>query len=275
MDAPPRVALSALFDAEIRRHDAHFRDAAAIGRSEHVLDVGCGAGESTRAAARAAADGQVLGIDVSAPLVAHARQLAADEGLTNVDHIAGDAQHHHFPPGRFDVCISRFGSMFFADAVAAFGNLAGAVRPDGRVVLLVWHARERNEWATAVDGALVPGWSPVPGDDADPFSLGAPAVVERVLGAAGFVDVDLRDVHEPVYYGPDVETAHRFVMSLAEPRELLAALDPAERERATGRLLELLAAHHGADGVLFDSRAWVVTARRSPPVDRSVHWHSV
>ena len=260
-----RVRRCELFDAEIRRHDEHFRAAAAVGPADRVLDVGCGAGESTRAAARAATAGHVLGVDLSAPLLDVARRLAATEGLRNLDFRHADAQSHPFAVAAADLCISRFGAMFFADPVAAFRNLGRALRPGGRLVLLVWQEADRNEWSTAVHDALAPGAPPPDrpaGRGQHAFSLGDPATTEGILSAAGFADVFLTDVHEPVYYGPDVRTAVDLILELRDTQALLARLDEAQVPAALDRLRDTVAAHATADGVLFGSRAWIVTARR-------------
>lgn len=260
MTVPHRVMLSALFDAEIRPHYQRFRAVAAVRTDDRVLDIGCGAGESTRDAARAASRGSVVGVDVSEPLLTLARRLSA--GLDNITYEFGDAQTHPFPTAHFDLCISRFGAMFFADPDIAFHNIGQAVRPGGRLVLLVWQLRDRNEWETAVREALAPGRAaPVGGPD--PFSLGDRSTVERILRGAGFDAVDFLDVHEPVYYGPDADTATDLVLGLSEPQRLLAEADDADRARA--RLRELIAAHHTDNGVFFDSRAWIVTAAKAAP----------
>ena len=82
-----------------------------------------------REAARAAAPGRVVGVDVSERMLERARQVTAAERLDNVRYEPGDAQVHRFDPSRFDVAISRFGVMFFADPGAAFANVAAALRP--------------------------------------------------------------------------------------------------------------------------------------------------
>ena len=251
------------YDAELRRLNVHFRDAAAVRPGDHVLDVGCGAGQSTREAARAAVDGSALGVDVSAPMLERARQRADAEGLHNVTFEHGDAQSYRFPPAQFDVCISRFGTMFFADPVAAFTNIGRAMRPGARLVLLVWQDADRNEWFTAVRQALAGSSPPAPTrSDLEPFSLADPSTTQRILAAAGFAEIDLTAVHEPVYYGPDVDAASDAVLGLRHASDLLASLDPATAEHAVGRLRTMLATHRTSGGVLFDSRAWIVTARR-------------
>lgn len=250
------------YDAEVRRLHQHFRAALGIRPTDQVLDVGCGGGQSTRDAALAARSGGVLGIDVSERMLDRARRLTAQEGLTNVAYELGDAQVHPFPRARFDVMISRFGTMFFEDPVAAFRNLAGAAKPGARLVMLVWQSHDRNEWATAVDGALTGGAGSTDGGGA--FSLADPSVVKGVLGAAGFAEVGFTEVHEPVYYGANSSIAYDLVLSLQSVRNLLAALDPAEVEPALARLRATLETYDTGDGVWFDAYTWIVTARREP-----------
>ncbi|MFC8073939.1 class I SAM-dependent methyltransferase [Streptomyces sp. NPDC057307] len=265
------------YDAELRLHNEHLRAAARVGSGDRVLDIGCGTGRTTREAARAAVTGSALGIDISAPMLARARRLSAEQGPPNVSYEQADAQVHGFPPARFDLCISRFGTMFFADPVAAFTNVGRALRPGARLVLLVWQDRDANEWASAIRRSLTaatatpappasptpptPPAAPAPGPNA--FSLADPVVTEGILAAAGFMDVGFTDVHEPVYYGPDTATAFDSVLRLLKFQDLLVGLDAAAAEQARTRLRATLAAHDTGDGVYFDSRAWLVTARRN------------
>jgi ubiquinone/menaquinone biosynthesis C-methylase UbiE len=253
------------YDAELRLHNEHFRAAARVGSRDRVLDIGCGTGLSTREAARAAVDGNAVGVDVSAPMLERARQLSDAEGLANIAYEQADAQVHRFPPTGFDLCISRFGTMFFADPVAAFTNIGRALRPAARLVLLVWQERDSNEWATAIRQALTD--VPVTPRGPNAFSLADPTVTEGILASAGFEDVGFSDVHEPVYYGPDSATALDAVLRLLKFEDLLADLDAATAEQARTRLRTTLDAHTTDAGVHFDSRAWIVTARlaRSAP----------
>jgi SAM-dependent methyltransferase len=155
--------------------------------------------------------------------------------------------------------MSRFGTMFFDDPEAAFAAVARALRPAGRLVMMVWQAAERNEWDVVLRRALgATGAAAGP----DPFSLADPPVVRTILGAAGFADIAFTDVREPVHYGPDVAAALDWVRGFTCTREALTGLSPAAATHAEERLREALAEHLSDDGVRFDSRAWIVTARR-------------
>ncbi|MGH3993897.1 MAG: class I SAM-dependent methyltransferase [Pseudonocardiaceae bacterium] len=250
------------YDAELRRHNERFRAAADVRPHDRVLDIGCGTGQSTREAARTAVAGSALGVDISARMLDHARRLSDEEGLRNVAYLQADAQVHRFPRAHFDVCISRFGTMFFTDPVAAFTNIARALRPTARLVLLVWQNRERNEWSTEIHRALAGTAAPppLPAAGQDPFSLADPSTTEGILAASGFGEICFADVHEPVYYGPDSATAYHTVLRLREPQDLLSTMDIEAADYARQRLRATHAAHDTGDGVYFDSRAWIITA---------------
>jgi SAM-dependent methyltransferase len=252
------------YDAELTRYSAVLRRAWGVQPHDRVLDVGCGTGQTTREAARTAQAGSALGVDVSALAIARARTLAQAEGLRNVTFECADAQAHSFAQGYFDLAISRFGTMFFDDPVAAFGNIGRALRPAGRLVMVVWQAHDRNEWDVAIRQALAgpDGPAAVAGDRPDPFSLADPMTVEGILQAAGFADIGLTDVDEPIYYGPDPVAALDWVRGFACTSEFLKHLDPAAAARALARLRDVLAARMSDEGVWFNSRAWIVTARR-------------
>ena len=249
------------YDSELRLHNEHLRAAAAVTSGNHVLDIGCGAGQTTREAARVASDGYAVGVDVSAPMLERARELSDEEGLRNIAFLQADAQTYGFPPARFDLGISRFGTMFFADPVAAFACIGRALRPGARLAMLVWQSQDRNEWAMEIDRALSVARPPVPlGDQPGPFSLADPARTRHILTAAGFTQIGFADVHEPVFYGHDPGGAYDAVLKLWRTSDLLAGLDTEKAAVALEQLRTTLEAHDTGIGVLFDSRAWIVTA---------------
>jgi ubiquinone/menaquinone biosynthesis C-methylase UbiE len=253
------------YDAELRLLNEVLRRAYGLERDDDVLDVGCGTGQTTRDAARSAPDGNVVGIDSSAEMIRRAKQVTEVDGLENVTFVHADAQSHSFPSGSFDVVISRFGTMFFSDPAAAFVNIAHALRPDGRLVMMVWQPHDLNEWSVAIADALAgSGKSRAPVvEGLDPFSFADRDTVMRILDEAGFTDVTFRDVREPIYFGPDVATAFSWVRGFACTNEALKSLDRVSKEGTLERLRETLAAHAGKDGIWFDARAWIVAARRA------------
>ena len=235
------------YDAEMRFYRARFREACGVRDGDRVLDVGCGGGQTTRDAAADAA--HVLGVDVSEAMLEHARR----QPLPNVTYLLADAATYEFDS--FDLIISRFGVMFFDDPVGAFTNLRSALRPGGRLVVLVWQPRAENEWARVIPEAIGGSYR-----DESAFALGSEDVTRDILSSAGFDHPTFTAVHEPLYYGADVETAYANILRLREPQALLAELDPAAAERAEAALHAMLAAHDTGDGVLFESAAWIITA---------------
>ena len=252
------------YEAAGARTWKRFLDRALVQPGDDVLDVGCGTGSSTRDVARQVAPGRVLGIDLSSRMLERARRRCADEGLSNVAFEQADAQVHPFDPEAFDVAISSFGVMFFADPVAAFTNIGRALRPGGRLAVLTWRDLRGNPWVTTIRDALAAGRAlPEPPPDAPgPFGLARPDHVRAVLGGAGFTEVGLEPVDEPVWLGRDGEDAWSFVRTMGIVKGLSADLDADARERAFAEVRSVLSGATGADGVLLPSAAWLVTARR-------------
>ena len=252
------------YDALAGRYDPRLVEAAVLDAGSRVLDIGCGTGVSTRYAARVAVDGSVLGVDLSAALLKRAREHSRVERLDNTAFEQADAQVHPFPPGSFDVALSRFGAMYFTDPVAAFSNIGVALRPGGRLALITWQALERNEWMSAVRDAVALGrpLEPLPVGTPGAFGLADAGDVRRILAEAGFVDVRIDEACEPVRFGPDVDRAFGFVSTLAFAKDVLARLERDERSEALARLRATLAGRDTGDGVWFPSGTWITTARR-------------
>ncbi|WP_030770867.1 class I SAM-dependent methyltransferase [Streptomyces sp. NRRL F-2664] len=250
------------FDRAVRPYLPHFLAAADVSPADRVLDIGCGTGETTRAAARRASAGRALGVDLSAAMLDVARARAVAEGVLNAAFLQADAQVHAFPAAAFDVAVSRTGTMFFADPVAAFRNIGAALRPGGRLVQLVWQEPAGNAWFLAFTRALAAGRpmaGPPPGAPG-PFSLADPARVRTVLGEAGFADVRLEPHTEQMWFGEDAADAERFTLGLHG--WMLDGLDDAGRRRALDDLRATLTAHESDEGVRYTSAVWIVRAVR-------------
>jgi ubiquinone/menaquinone biosynthesis C-methylase UbiE len=248
-------------DEGVAAYRKHFLAAAAVEPTATVLDIGCGAGQTTRDAARLASQGSALGVDLSSPLLDLARRRADREGLTNVTFLQADAQVHPFPEQSFDLAISRNGSMFFGDPLAAFTNIARALRPAGRLVLLTWQPPHRNEWLNTFRTLFAAGQEQAAMDAPPPFSLSDPDHVRDLLTSTGFTDVGLQDLDEPMYFGHDVDDARDFVS--AQFGWLLDSYDTDTRARVLDTLRANLADHWTPQGIRYNSAAWLITAHRA------------
>jgi SAM-dependent methyltransferase len=242
--------------------------AADIAPNSNVLDVGCGCGGTALAAAEQTARGQVLGVDLSGPMLGEARRRASECGYGGrVRFEQADAQVHPFPVGGFEVALSRFGVMFFADPATAFANLARALRPGGRLAFLSWRPVAENAFLAVPFGALAPylALPDLGGPDAPgPFSLADPARIRKLLTGAGFTGVDVEAVDAPMRIGRDVDDVLDYQIGLPMARTMLAAIeDQATVDRALAALREALQPHQRPDGLELGGAAWLVTARRA------------
>jgi SAM-dependent methyltransferase len=236
--------------------------AAGIGERDRVLDIGCGTGSFTRLAARRASGGRVLGVDISAPVLARARAAAAEEGLANVTFEEGDAQVHPFPTGAYDLAVSRGGVMFFSDPVAAFANIGRALRPGGRLAFAGPGAGGSAPEHTRAFGALGPlmrGPSPAARGMG---SLTDPARIEAVLAEAGFTDVSVAGFDVPCVWGRDVDDAVSFYFTTGPVAFNLSGVDDATVKRVRDEVRSALREFETPAGVSVQGAIWVVTAVR-------------
>jgi len=251
-----------------RSHGNAALDAADLEPGERVLDVGCGFGDTTRQIALAVGpDGQAVGLDSSPAFIARARADFAD--VPQMRFLVADAQTDALETG-FDVVYSRFGTMFFDGPVAAMQNLGRALRPGGRLSMVVWRARRHSvlfELPASVVEALVPR-----PEDPDaltcgpgPFSLADPQTTRGILVKAGFIDVDLARFDADIVCGRDLAEAVDMCLALGPAGETLRlAGEAAERARprVEAALADALRTYLGPKGVSLQTSAWVVTARR-------------
>ncbi|MEU8681766.1 methyltransferase domain-containing protein [Streptomyces sp. NPDC048611] len=245
-----------------RRLTPRLMAAAGIRADSRVLDIGCGSGGTALEAARAAAAGTVLGVDLSGPMLAEARRQAAAAGLPQAAFAQGDAQVHPFGEAAFDVVISRYGMMFFADPEEALRNIARALRPGGRLAFLCWRDLALNAYLTVPFEALAPYVPPPDFGAPGPFSLADPGRIRALLDGAGFGGVSVEAVDEPMWMGTDEDDAVASLTAMPLTRSLLDEAGEEARGRALAALRETLAAHRGPDGVTLGCASWLVTAGR-------------
>ena len=240
-------------------------DAAGLRPGADVLDVGCGCGTTTLAAARLIAPGQAVGLDLSGPMLARARAAAAAAGLANAGFRQGDAQVHPLEQGRFAAVLSRFGVMFFADPVAAFANIRSAAQPAGRLAFVSWQPRSANQWLLVPGAALaehVPPGGSVPGDGPGMFALADPDRIRQVLDRAGWRDVKVTAEQRSVLVGGggSLDEAVEFLRTSSIGRTALTGADPGSTASALASLRAALAPHADDAGVHLTAAVWLVQA---------------
>lgn len=232
-----------------------------------VIDVGCGCGATTLLLAeRVGARGSVLGVDISAPMLARARERARD--LANVRFLQADAQTHGFAAATADALFSRFGVMFFADPRAAFANLRRAVRPGGALAFICWQEIGKNPWCLlplmAVGRHVQLPPPPAPGEPG-PFAFADAARVSGVLEGAGWTRVQLDPFETTLGLGAtgSLDDAVQFAMDVGPASRLLADVASDVKSRVRDSIRDALSPFARPDGVLLTGNCWIVTARNA------------
>jgi SAM-dependent methyltransferase len=232
---------------------------------ETALEIGCGTGAFTvPLAAAVGADGAVVGIDISAPMLAGAKRRLAEAGLDHVSLIEADAQTHPFEPGRFDLLASRFGVMFFADPAAAFANLQHAARRGGRLCFACWGALADNRhWLIPYEVVLrhLGPPAPKPPREPGPLAFSDPDYVRSFLGSAGFAAIAIDREHPEVFATTAAEEAE-FACLMGPPARLIEEKEPDDATRRTIRheIEDALAAYFRTGKTTLPSTVLLVTA---------------
>ncbi len=239
-------------------------DRAAPKSGERIIDVGCGSGATTIAfAQQVAPSGHVLGVDVSGPMLARARQTAPRE--LPVDFELADATVYPFDPGSFDLLVSRFGVMFFAEPALSFANLRRALRPSGRLAFACWREpRENPFFMTPLQAVYkhVPKLPQQGPEDPGPFSFASQPRVNRILGEAGFAGIEM----EPCSFALDVavgrglDVAVQGALEIGPAARALAEQPPEAVAAATQSIREALAPYARGQTVPLPAAIWIVTA---------------
>jgi SAM-dependent methyltransferase len=238
---------------------------AGIKAGERVLDVGCGSGATTFAFARAvASSGHVMGIDISAPMLARARQ-ATPPGAP-IEFVLADATVHPFEPESFDLLASRFGVMFFADPALSFANMHRAMRRSGRLIFACWQEPRRNPFFMVPLQAVyqhVPKMPPVGPEEPGPFAFASEDRVTRILKAAGFsaIAMEPRELSLDIGVGQGLDAAVQSGVQMGPASRALADQPPETVAAATRSVREALAPYVKGNTVPLDGAIWIVTAQ--------------
>jgi SAM-dependent methyltransferase len=232
-----------------------------------IIDVGCGCGATSIALAeRVAPDGAVLGVDISAPMLARARELAP--GGLPLDFALADATVYPFAPQSFDLLVSRFGVMFFAEPSVSFANLRKALRRDGRTAFACWREPKQNPWMMMPLQAVykhVPKLPQVGPEDPGPFSFAAEERVHRILSEAGYTAIAMQphDLSLDIAIGRGLDAAVQGALEIGPASRALQDQPEHVREAARASIREALAQFAQGECVMLPAAIWIVTARAS------------
>jgi len=242
-------------------------DRASPRTGERIVDVGCGCGATAVALAHQVGPaGHVLGVDISGPMLARARQVAP-AGLP-VEFVLADATVHPFEPAGFDLLVSRFGVMFFAEPARSFANLHRGLRPSGRLAFACWRDPRENPFFMAPLQAAykhVPKLPQLGPEDPGPFSFASEARVRRILGEAGFSGVEMEpcNLALDIAIGRGLDTAVQSALEIGPAARALAEQPPDVVAAATDSIREALAVYLRGQSVPLPASIWIVTAQVS------------
>lgn len=233
-----------------------------------IIDAGAGFGDTAIIlAGMTGPAGHVTAIDCCDGFLDHGRRDAAAAGVSNIDWVVADIQRQRFEPVH-DLMFSRFGTMFFENPVMALRNMRTALKPGGRLVMIVWRTIADNPWLGLAKTAALEHLPP-PDESADscgpgPFSMAGQDMVTAQLRASGYDQIAFRRVDAPIRIGNDIDDAIGFQLALGPAGEVYRAAGALGEERRPALEADLrkrLAPYRTDDGVVMMSSSWVISAR--------------
>jgi len=234
-------------------------------RARWILDIGCGAGATTRVIARGLKGGACTGLDISEALIDLARRRAASEGVGNARFVVGDGQRHDFGGERFDAIVSRFGVMFFDDPGAAFARLREAAENGAGMTLIVWRGPDDNPFMTAAEraaGPLLPQLTPVDLEAPGQFAFADPERVRRIL-APSWSEVEIAPLD--VDCALTAEDLEVYAVRMGRVAHLLPDLDPDTREAVIAAVRRGFEPFVSGGVARFTAACWIVRGKASAP----------
>jgi SAM-dependent methyltransferase len=256
------IAAQAVLDAMFQRFEDLLVDTVRASSATNVLDIGCGTGGTTLAIAQALdPGGRCIGIDVSAPMIAHAERRAKRDDA-RARFVCADAERFPFAPARFDLLVSRFGVMFFADPVRAFANLRHATRAGGALHAIAWRGAAHNPFMTTAERAAAPLLPAlpvrVPGAPGQ-FAFAEAPRVRRILGDSGWRDIAIAPLDVACTLPEPMLLA--YIRRMGPVGLLLQDADATTRARVIETVREAFAPYVHGTQVRFTAACWRITAR--------------
>jgi ubiquinone/menaquinone biosynthesis C-methylase UbiE len=234
--------------------------------AERAIDIGCGCGATTLAVAEVTGpSGRALGLDISAPMIARAKQRAVDTGAAATFEVA-DATIHDFSAERADLMLSRFGVMFFADPSLSFANMRRGLKPGGRLTFACWREAKLNPWLTLPLRAATrhaPKLPELGPEDPGPFSFAQEARVRHVLETAGFSEISLtpEDLDLDIAVGLGLNNAIAQSLEIGPASRVLEGQPPEIVAAATAEIRAALTPLVRGANLWLAAAIWIVRAR--------------
>ncbi|SNS83933.1 Ubiquinone/menaquinone biosynthesis C-methylase UbiE [Noviherbaspirillum humi] len=255
------VDTQALLDVMFQPLEERLVQAVPRGAQMQVLDVGCGTGGTTVAAARRLGSaGSCVGIDISRPMIDAAEKRGATEGLP-VRFLRDDAQTHAFTPAGFDLIISRFGVMFFEDFTAAFRNLRQAARPGAGLRFIAWRGAEENPFMTMAEQAarpMLPQLPPRRPDEPGQFAFARGERIRDILQSSGWTAIEIEPIDVACTF-PESELL-AYLGSMGPVGRALQQADENTRQHVIAIVRPRFDRFVNGDTVNFTAACWDVSA---------------
>ena len=233
-----------------------------------VLDIGCGCGATTVSIARRVLpNGKVTGVDISAPMLTEAVNMAEEKSLSNVRFINMDVQTNSLEEGRYSAAYSRFGVMFFEDAVKAFQNINRGLRSEGLLSFVCWQSSDLNPWQSVALEAIrqVIELPPFSGSVAGPFAFREQSRLREVLVAADFQEISVESFKKQIIFfkGRSVEECAIDYLALNPSiSELLTKVSDSKKSSVMASIIGAFKPFYSSMGLVFSSATWIVTAKK-------------
>jgi len=232
-----------------------------------ILDIGCGCGATTLEIAKAVTQGEVIGVDISEPMLERATKTASDMMLNNTSFQVKDVQVDEMPLSYFDIAFSRFGVMFFEDPFEAFKNINHSLKDNGQLSFVCWQHASLNPWQSLsiqVIKEFLDLPAPAP-KSPGPFAFEDKNYINEILTESGFRDIEIKDNQEDIvmFSGKSIREACEDYLTINPVVTEMLKNSPTElREEILEALIGKFSDFHNNEGLLFPSATWIVTAKK-------------
>jgi ubiquinone/menaquinone biosynthesis C-methylase UbiE len=232
-----------------------------------IIDIGCGCGATTLEIAKKITQGEILGVDISEPMLDKAAETAREMSLSNISFEVKDVQVDVMPQNYFDVAFSRFGVMFFEDPFEAFKNIHTSLKEDGLLSFVCWQNASLNPWQSLsiqVIKEFLDLPAPAP-KSPGPFAFEDKTYLEEILRESGFKGLEILDNQEDIvmFSGKSIREACEDYLTINPVvTEMLKNSKPELTEEILEALVIKFSNFHQNDGLLFPSATWIVTAKK-------------